>query len=294
MSAPRAVPIGSAAAQAAWRWHALQLPFVPGRVRASVARWMLAGYGQPITVVLPNGLAMRLDLRDHVQCHIAVTGEWEGAIFDACALFVDAGSTVLDVGAHVGYAALRLAAMTGPAGRVVAVEPVPAHQRAVEAQFALNGLAASLTIVNAAASDRLGEASFDSGIGSNAGTGRLAAHGALTVPTLRLDDWLDAAGITGVSLAKIDIEGAEGLALAGLERTLGAARIGALLIELHPTELPRFGSSVAQVVAQLTAHRYRVRYWEQPGAFRDGPPSADVTYLLAIAPGASWPEERRP
>ena len=282
---------GSAAARAAWRWHSLRLPLVPGRVSAWIGRVMLARTAPTVTVDLPFGYAMQLDLGEYVQCTIALNGEWEGDIFDACAPLVASGAVVLDVGAHVGYASLRLAAMTGRSGRVVAFEPLASHRRAVAAQFALNAISDQLTIVAAAASDRAGEASFAAPGGANAGTGALATsgRGTLTVETLRLDDWLDGAGISQVALCKMDIEGAEALALPGLSRFLNAGAVGALLLELHPGELPHFGSSVSAIVALLEGQGYRIRWWEQPGEFRDGPPSADANYLLAIAPGRTWP-----
>ncbi len=291
MSNPVHLRPRSPESRAAWRWHEFRLPFVPGRVSAAIGRFVLTRAAPTVIVDLPFGYAMYCDLAEYVQCTIALNGEWEGEIFDACAPLVRAGEVVLDVGAHVGYASLRLAHMTGKSGRVVAFEPLPAHRTAVAAQFELNGIGAQLTLVNAAASDRAGSAWFSVPGGGNAGVGALATTklGTLTVPTIRLDDWLNEAGITSVALCKMDIEGAEALALAGLSRSLTDGRVRALLLEIHPDELPRFGSSVDAVLAQLTSHGYRLRYWEQPGEFRDGPRSADSTYLLALAPGRAWP-----
>lgn len=296
MSNPRHLRPRSPEARTAWRWHSFRLPFLPGRVNAWIGRFVLKRVAPIVIVDLPFGYAMSCDLAEYVQCTIALNGEWEGEIFDACAPLVLPGEVVLDVGAHVGYASLRLAAMTGKTGRVIAFEPMPAHRKAVAVQFALNGITEQLTLVDAAASDRAGTASFSVPGGANEGVGALATTkpGALTVATIRLDDWLDGAGITQVALCKMDIEGAEALALPGVSRFLAEGRMGALLLELHPDELPHFGSSVDAVVAMIASHGYRIRYWEQPGEFRDGPRSADSTYLLAIAPGRAWPGEAAP
>lgn len=290
----REAAINSPEARAAWRWHAGGIPLLPGRVRRWLAPWALRS-APTVAVALPFGARMALDLREYVQCTIAITGEWEGEIFDAVAPLVEAGSTVLDVGAHVGYAALRLAWMTGPTGRVVAVEPLPAHQAAVSRQFALNGRAAQLTLVDAAASDREGTATFHVPDGQNAGIGTLADVGGTTrtVRTLALDDWLDAHGVATVSLLKLDIEGAEALALRGLARALGAHRVRALLIELHPGELPAFGSTAEREIAQLEAHGYRVRHWDNRGRFADAPPPEGIQYVLAVAPGVPFPGDAR-
>lgn len=294
MTPEREVPINSPEARAAWRWHAGGLPLLPGRVRRWLAPWALRS-APTVVVALPFGARMALDLREYLQCTIAITGDWEGEIFDAVAPLVDAGSTVLDVGAHVGYAALRLAWMTGPSGRVVAVEPLPAHREAVARQFALNARTASLTLVDAAASDRAGTATFHVPDGQNAGIGTLADVGGAThtVRTLALDDWLEAERVATVSLLKLDIEGAEAPALRGLGRALAARRVRALLIELHPAELRAFDSTAEREIALLAGHGYRVRHWDNRGRFADAPPPEGIQYVLAVAPGVPFPGEAR-
>ena len=49
-----------------------------------------------------------------------------------------------------------------------------------------------------------------------------------------IDDVLDRAGIEQVDLLKMDIEGAEGRAFAGLQRALADRRIKFLILEMHP------------------------------------------------------------
>ncbi|MBI3790173.1 MAG: FkbM family methyltransferase, partial [Gemmatimonadetes bacterium] len=142
---------------------------------------------------------------------------------------------------------------------------------------------------------RAGTAAFTAPRGANAGVGALATDGAgsFTVQTLVLDDWLEQNGVDQLALCKMDIEGGEALALPGLARALAAHRVRALLLELHPSELPKFGSSSGAIVARLEGHGYRVRFWEPPGRFEDGPPRGDGTYLLALAPGVAWPPSLR-
>ena len=292
---------GAPEIEGAWKWHRFQSRWIPGRFATRLARRALRAWGAPVVVRLPAGFRMRLDLRDDIQCTIARNGEWEGAIFDACAALVRPGDTVLDVGAHVGYATLRFAQWVGDGGRVIAFEPLPAHLAAVRQNLELNGWLDRASLVAAAASDRPGEAHFVADDGLNLGVGALApvvpgraattaastvaTVAATTVATVALDDWIDAQRVASIALCKIDIEGAEGLALRGLSRSLAAHRVGALLIELHPATLPAFGDSVAGVVALCESRGYRVRWWNNAGVFVAPPAPDGATYILALAPG---------
>lgn len=131
---------------------------------------------------------------------------------------IPAGSTVFDVGAHVGYYTVLAAVLAGPRGRVFAFEPNPANHSFLQRHVALNRLG-NVTIENAAVSDRNGTAAFAFGTGS--GTGRLDSGGTLNVRTLRLDDFCSERGVHPQFL-KIDVEGAELDVLRGAAATIAA------------------------------------------------------------------------
>ncbi|MBI2795313.1 MAG: FkbM family methyltransferase [Gemmatimonadetes bacterium] len=287
----RELDAGAPEIAGAWKWHRFHPRWIPDRLVARLAERALRAWAEPVVVRLPAGFRMRLDLRDDIQCTIAHNGDWEGEIFDACAARVRPGDTVLDVGAHTGYATLRFAQWVGDRGRVVALEPLPGHVAAIRRNLELNGWLARATIVEAAAGDHTGGGRFIAGSGLNLGVGALAtatpdgtAGEPLTVATVALDDWLEAGAITRVALCKIDIEGAEGLALRGLARACAARRIAALLVEVHPATLPAFGDSVPGIASWCEAHGYRISWWNNAGAFVAPPAPAGATYLLAVAP----------
>ena len=290
---PMPAAIGDETVQRAWRWHEFHPRWLPSRVATAIARGGLASDGAIVRMPVSDGMVMQLDLADLVECTIAMNGEWEGLIFDAVAPLVAPGATVLDVGAHVGYASLRFAQWVGDAGRVLAMEPMPSHVDAVRRNAELSGVAHRIEVCNVAASDRMGRASFNVGVRLNTGTGALAhgvaTAGAMAVDTVILDDWIDARGLTEIALCKLDIEGAEILALRGLRRTLKAHRIRALLIEVHATLLPHFGASVGDVTTLLDAHGYRILWWDQPGQFGPRIPDSGPEYALALAPGVAAP-----
>jgi Methyltransferase FkbM domain len=77
-----------------------------------------------------------------------------------------------------------------------------------------------------------------------------------SVPARTLDDVLDEHGLSEVDLLKMDIEGYEGFALAGLNRTLTENRVHRLLIEFHPADLATHGHEVKTLIARLADFGY--------------------------------------
>jgi FkbM family methyltransferase len=73
-----------------------------------------------------------------------------------------------------------------------------------------------------------------------------------------LDVLFDRHGVTDVGLLKMDIEGAEVLALRGCQRSLRERRIRNLLLELHPPQIAALNSTVQEVIGQLRTHGYHL------------------------------------
>lgn len=136
---------------------------------------------------------------------------------------VTAGSTVFDLGAHVGFYTLLASVLVGPEGRVFAFEPMPANEAYLRQHLRLNHIT-NVTVVAAAVSDRSGLAHFEPG--PSTVCGRLSANGPLEVPTVSLDDLVAAGEVPSPDFIKIDVEGAELAVLDGARRLMG---------ETHPT-----------------------------------------------------------
>jgi FkbM family methyltransferase len=145
------------------------------------------------------------------------------------------GSVVFDLGAQAGFYTLLAARLVGPQGRVFAFEPLPDNLAYLRRHLELNRVT-NVTIMESAVSDRSGRSAF--GPGANRSMGRLDPQGRLQVATVALDD-LVATGVTPLpSVVKIDIEGAEVLALKGARRTLERSR-ATLFLSTHGPEKRR-------------------------------------------------------
>lgn len=228
----------------------------------------LRRYAAPVTCTLEDGRPLIVRPNDYIQCSRIVV-EWEGGLYRSLRPLVPAGGVVLDVGAQVGISAVEFGPWVGAGGRVVCFEPVPQHRDQLRDNLALNDLLDRTTIVAAAISDVAGEASFYFATTDNSGLGSLHARAAqphhLVVQTMPLDAWRIDAGIGQVDLVKLDIEGAELLALRGMRAGLATRAYRAIFIEVHPPELAAFGHQAAEVTRTLAEAGYDLWWWRDDG-----------------------------
>ena len=131
------------------------------------------------------------------------------------------GDVLYDIGANVGFYTVLGASIVGPEGAVYAFEPMPRNLEFLRRHVAINRLA-NAQVIDAAVSDREGTATFDDS--QHPSMGSLSTSGTLTVRTVRLDDLVSSGELRPPSVLKIDVEGAEGLVLAGAVETLRAHR----------------------------------------------------------------------
>lgn len=157
------------------------------------------------------------------------------------------GDTFWDLGANAGYHSLMAARAVGPAGRVIAVEPDPGTCGILREQLDLNGFR-NCTIVQAAVADRAGSTLLVRRASDPRGNAlREIDNPAIDnkegdlveVPCLTLDEL--SARHPRPRLVKMDIEGAEVLALPGGRAFLsGPERPERLLVAVHGDEARDF------------------------------------------------------
>lgn len=157
------------------------------------------------------------------------------------------GDTFWDLGANAGYHTLMAARAVGPAGRVVAVEPDPGTCEILREQLQLNGME-NCTIVQAAIADRTDRALLVRRASDPRGNALREIDNpaidnkegdVVEVPSLTMDEL--AARHPAPRLIKMDIEGAEVLALPGGRKLLtGPGRPARLLVAVHGDEARDF------------------------------------------------------
>jgi len=163
--------------------------------------------------------------------------------------------TFLDIGAHVGYHTVRLLDRV-PGVRAVAVEPNPAVLDLLRANLITAGIDGRVTVLPVAAWN------CDTVVGlhqverDNSGDYRVVPGGALRVDALRLDTV--AAVISGeVAVVKVDLQGRDHRAIAGLDAVLRCDRPD-VVCEFCPEAIEELGDDPHQVLEGYRALGYAV------------------------------------
>jgi FkbM family methyltransferase len=134
---------------------------------------------------------------------------------------VKEGDIILDIGANIGSYTLRLAKKAGLSGRVIAFEALEKNARLLQANIEANHLT-NVTVVNKA----LGESSglvtmYSDGHSSSASLMQVNAfQPSGQTEMVRGDDIVEELKLPRIDWIKIDIEGAETIALRGLRHTI--------------------------------------------------------------------------
>ncbi len=153
------------------------------------------------------------------------------------------GMTVVDIGANVGYYTVFAAAIVGPTGKVIACEPDTENIEVLTQNISCNNFSNTL-ICKQALSDRPGTVPLYISQ-NNKGDHRIYksqdAREVVTVPVTDLDSYLASQNIEYVDVIKMDIQGAEGLALKGMLQTLARNEHLTLFVEFWPEGLRSTG-----------------------------------------------------
>jgi FkbM family methyltransferase len=184
---------------------------------------------------------------------MASTGDWE---INEALLFrahIRLGSTVIDIGAHIGYYTLLSARAVGSHGRVIAVEPDPDNAALLRENIRRNRLS-NVTVVEAVAwreTTRLQLRRDPVNTGDNRVV--LGVDG-YDVPAVALDEQL---ADLPISLVKIDAQGTDHIAVEGMRQTLTRCR-PVVFTEFWPQGIREFGDDPATVIDGYRQLGYRI------------------------------------
>ena len=166
---------------------------------------------------------------------------------------------LFDIGSCIGMIAVH-AAKKGV--RVVAFEPDPGYRSRLSSNLKLNGIE-NVQIVDWAVSEEPGETKlYTEGMGGRSPSLRRSGwRRAVKVRTETIDHALERGELPRPTVLKLDIEGAEILALKGMKNLLQSDRAPeTIFIETHPEFLPQFGSSESEVLTLLESWGYVSSY----------------------------------
>ena len=248
-------------AEAALRAYTRVAPTERGGYRlARLARRLRAPGERRDLFRTPHGFSLELDLACYPDCTMA-HGLYELDTVRVIRRLLRPGDHFVDGGANVGYFTMLAALLVGAGGRVDAFEPQPENRARLEGHLRRNGLADRVRVHAEALSDAAGTATIHRFVGDqgNHGTASLfAGDGAVSsssvdVPTVRMDEALGADA--SPALVKLDVEGAEALAIAGMTGLLRGPRPPAVILEHNPDAARRAGRGLSEPVERLLATR---------------------------------------
>jgi FkbM family methyltransferase len=221
-------------------------------------KWRLMRWASSFLVAeLGPGTYVRVsDPEDSVQAAIVRKGLLEPQEVRLFLSLLGPGMTVFDVGANLGMYTLLAARRVGLAGRLHAFEPTPAVAERLEGNVRLNALP-NVVVNRTAVSDTAGVATFYLGAASDRNTLGPGGGTPTSVATVTLDDYVTSHGLGGVDVLKMDVEGAEVMALRGARRLLEGPGAPVLLVEFNEAALRRAGAGVAELRGLLEGHGYR-------------------------------------
>lgn len=175
------------------------------------------------------------------------------------------GDTVLDVGAGTGWATRMYSKLVGKSGRVVSIEANPTTFRCLARMCSENRLE-NVTLIHSAVADREGEILIadspeheaNSVVGTSSG---------VRVPCTTLDEVFRSHGLSRVDFLKMNIEGAEKLAITGMEQMV--KKTLNVCISCHDFLADEGGANElrtkADVVAFLNQHGFVLSLRESDG-----------------------------
>jgi len=212
----------------------------------------------------------------------------ERSVLAALSRVVQQGDVVWDIGANLGIFALQFSQLVGPAGRVLCIEANPVCVYFLRANLETNA-ATNVDILPVAASDTARPVEFTINYdNSNLGLVRASCFfetklgQRIVVDALPLDSLIDELQLPPPNVVKMDIEGAEAHAIAGLSRTLETQHVS-LILELHGRAAAR------DTLALLDPLGYRYEIIESRKLYATGPalvaemPEAPVQVLATRA-----------
>lgn len=166
------------------------------------------------------------------------------------------GDVFFDIGSCVGLYAIH-AALFG--AKVVAFEPAPGYRERLIRNIKLNKLEQEIYVIDWAVSNREKKVNlYTDGVDGNSPSLSLVGdRGVVSVNSNTIDNAVFGGKLPKPDLIKLDIEGAEILALQGMEKVLSSQTAPRyLFIEFHPVFLEGYNSSVEECKTLIHAYGY--------------------------------------
>ncbi len=229
--------------------------------RERIQRLPFLGF-EPVAWRQIGPMRIGLDVRDKYQYEMLL-GEYEPLATEFLSRALPPGGTYVDVGAQLGFTAAFAAQAVGPSGRLILFEPDPRALKRLRRhlQTAKRNQLPEVHTVAAGCSSKPGELRFhESPI---LGHSRVVSKNEkipecqiTRVPVLQCDHVLRKLGVRNIDFLKVDVEGHEKHALAGLQQTLSRGSAHSILVEKNHFLQGDPVRETLQIHAMIARHGY--------------------------------------
>jgi len=205
----------------------------------------------PEKILLEEGWLF-LNKKDPVVSGALALGVYEQDEIKLFKSLIKPGMTILDIGANIGYYTLVASHHAESSGKVLSFEPEPENYKILKknTQNKKNTQVFQYALGDKKTEKKLYLSS------SNKGKHSLAPlegeSNSIQVPIITLDEVLQEINIDKVDIIKMDIEGAEALAFAGMSETLKKSPTCIIFCEFYPEALTLMGSNPLNFLSDLS------------------------------------------
>lgn len=229
------------------RMYTFNSPFKKGRHRLSnLAFYLSPTIPDEIVVKTIDGRRLFIDTKNDSYKHVYFLGEYEKVISNIFRRLVEPGDVCLDIGANIGWYTTLFQKLVGSGGQVHAFEPVPHIFKHLGRNVKLNSPPDNVTVNNLALGNEERDVELhvfaDMPDGhSSISTFDHSDFDTFTSKMIALDSYLSNRKIDNVSIVKIDVEGAELMALQGASKLFEQQRPPIFEIEMALATSKGFG-----------------------------------------------------
>jgi len=215
--------------------------------------YMLASREEFKEVAIPLGLKLLVSTKDAgVGFYLLNRGVFESMQTDLFVRNVKEGNVIFDIGANIGYYSVLASKLVGKTGKVYAFEPDPRNIDLLKKNLALNHCH-NVTVIPKAISEKDGQSNFyvsklsqgDNSLARDRNTREIK------IKSTSLTQFAKENAIPKADVIKIDIEGAETLALKGGQDFFTKTKRGIIFAECNPKSMEKFGFQPSDLVSWL-------------------------------------------
>jgi FkbM family methyltransferase len=172
-------------------------------------------------------------------------------------LYLRAGNTFIDCGAHVGLYSIMAGKLVGDQGRVISLEPEASNFTLLKQNLNNNGVACA-TPIHAAVFSRSGSMRLYVGPAGRSAYCRLVApespENTVGIEALTIDEIFERCGVDRPAVVKVDVEGSEIQLLDGIRQS----NLPVLVVEFTEINLNRAGSTTKELYRKLELRGYQI------------------------------------